>query len=433
MSSTSWISKIKISDDYLCDIFLDTLNPDADMDTGSYQNVYCDVSGTVPAGLYNLTMKTKIGNPYNQYSSFQVKADTAESYHLMVLPEVTGVSSNEGSAKGQILTIEGNGFGKSAQDIRVSIGQNSQNQTGVACDVLSATNTQLSCRVREGLLDTTDQSYSAGFGARYTRYQFRSDNPYGHVRTFRDRLISDADFFTTTSTYVVDREEGYLGSWENYMYNAPEAYHVRGWFKAPRTGAYNFQLAGDDQVILMLSPLAGDTDRTHLTEIAYLCAYKSMRNYFYPWNSCDRLSNSRSADQVLEKDKLYYYELFAWNAGSEGHFSVSVEIPQDTPVLEKNSRYETQGILIQPETKFETWVVNIWGYTGQFNFLFVYNDPKWERATEKKTYTQYTASFAASQIDWATNYMGTTVTIQNLDATGKIVPSTDTTTTIAGR
>lgn len=433
MSSTSWISKIKISEDYLCDIFLESLNPDSDMDTGAYQNVYCDVSSTIPAGLYNLTMKTRIGNPYNHYHSYQITAETAEAYQLMVLPEVRAVSAHTGSSKGQVLTIDGNGFGSSASDVRVSIGQNNANQSGLGCDVLEVSNTRLRCRVREGLLDEADTSYTAGFGARFTRYQFRADNPYGHVRTFRDRLISDAEFFTTTPTFVVDREDGYLASLENYMYNTNEAYHVRGWFRAPRSGAHNFQLAGDDQVLLMLNPTPGDTSRANLAEVAYLCSYKSMRSYFYPWNSCDRLSASRSADQVLEQGKLYYYELFAWNSGSEGHFTVSVELPQSTPVLEKNSRYETQGVLIQPQTQFETWVVNVWGFTGQFNFLFVYNDPKWERATEKRTYQQYTASYTASQIDWATNYMGTTVTIENLDASGRIIPSSDNTTEIKGR
>jgi hypothetical protein len=36
----------------------------------------------------------------------------------------------------------------------------------------------------------------------------------------------------------------------------------------------------------------------------------------------------------------------------------------------------------------------------------------------------------AEQIDWATNYMGTKITISNLDAAGNVIPAEDSTTPV---
>lgn len=75
MGSTSQISKIRITEDFLCDIFLESLNPDEDLNSGAYQNIYCGLSSEIPAGLYNLTFKTTLGSPFNHFHSFQTTAD----------------------------------------------------------------------------------------------------------------------------------------------------------------------------------------------------------------------------------------------------------------------------------------------------------------------------------------------------------------------
>jgi hypothetical protein len=100
MSSTDQISKIRINDDFLCDIFLESLNPDEDLSSGSYENIFCGVSSEIPAGLYNLTFKTDLGNPFNHYHSYQISADGSQKYQVMVKPEVESVNSNEGSVQG---------------------------------------------------------------------------------------------------------------------------------------------------------------------------------------------------------------------------------------------------------------------------------------------------------------------------------------------
>jgi hypothetical protein len=39
LSTTGQITKIRINEDFLCDIFLESLNPDDDMNSGAYQNI----------------------------------------------------------------------------------------------------------------------------------------------------------------------------------------------------------------------------------------------------------------------------------------------------------------------------------------------------------------------------------------------------------
>lgn len=42
--------------------------------------------------------------------------------------------------------------------------------------------------------------------------------------------------------------EGHLGNWEYDITTANTGVYARGFFKAPRTGVYNFWVAGDDKI-----------------------------------------------------------------------------------------------------------------------------------------------------------------------------------------
>jgi hypothetical protein len=75
-------------------------------------------------------------------------------------------------------------------------------------------------------------------------------------------------------------EEGYLGALEGYFFNSHEAIHVQGWFKAPRTGNYNFITSADDTIQFFINPNNGSSDRTQLESISYSCGLKPNRFYY---------------------------------------------------------------------------------------------------------------------------------------------------------
>ena len=313
LSSTAQITKIKIGSDYLCNIFLDSLNPDDALDANSYQNIYCDVSAKIPAGYYNLTLETRLGTPYNNYHSFATKSDGSGTYQLMVVPQITALSSNEGSTSGQRLVVTGSGFGQDLSKVSVSAG-------GLACAPTAVSNSQIACTVAAGA-SSAAAPLTAGSGAQYTQYQLTNDNRWNYVTSLRSKLMTNISYFRDASLQgngVISIQDGVLGTLEAYMTTQFTAYHVRGYFVAPRTGVYNFRLSGDDNAEFWLNPTAGSTDRTQLVMENYLCSQKNLRNYNYPWQNCDYMI--RSANITLQAGSAYYYELYAYNKLYEGHF-----------------------------------------------------------------------------------------------------------------
>lgn len=74
---------------------------------------------------------------------------------------------------------------------------------------------------------------------------------------------------------LISKEEGYLGALEGYFFNEFEGIHVKGFFRAPRNGKYNFLVAGDDSIQMFINPLKGSTLRSGLQQIAYSCGYQT--------------------------------------------------------------------------------------------------------------------------------------------------------------
>ena len=67
-----------------------------------------------------------------------VTADGSEEYDFVIVPEVTGVSTNVAGTLGTHLKIDGTGFGDDHTTISVSAG-------GLDCAVDSLVNGQISC------------------------------------------------------------------------------------------------------------------------------------------------------------------------------------------------------------------------------------------------------------------------------------------------
>lgn len=108
---------IKVSDQYLCDMFIDTVNPDKAMTWYGHNWIDCLVSKENVAGRYNFTFDNIFGYPFNTHPTYAFTPNGRDKYQLLVKPEITKLSSNEGSPMGQNIIIEGNGFGNNAEKV----------------------------------------------------------------------------------------------------------------------------------------------------------------------------------------------------------------------------------------------------------------------------------------------------------------------------
>lgn len=70
------------------------------------------------------------------------------------------------------------------------------------------------------------------------------------------------------------------------MPNHRSAVHMRGYFKAPRTGDYNFWVAGDDTVDVYINRTPSTSDFSTAEKILHKCNHTYNRAYFYP-SECD--------------------------------------------------------------------------------------------------------------------------------------------------
>ena len=145
-----------------------------------------------------MNLRLHLGNPVNQFSSYQV-LPTKERYQVLVLPEINTISHATVGTQGAKLTIDGKGFGNQVSNIEVSVG-------GLACDVKDVVNEKIDCELAAGAV--TADEYS-GSGVHFALYD-NSDN-YGGMTHFRDTLKGDIDFLRNDGRLI---EEGILHSLE---------------------------------------------------------------------------------------------------------------------------------------------------------------------------------------------------------------------------
>lgn len=80
------------------------------------------------------------------------------------------------------------------------------------------------------------------------------------------------------------KSESFVGNYEINLAER-EGAHLRGYFKAPRTGNYKFWLSADDTAVVYLNTTPKTADLGSATEILKKCGYDNARDYFHP-NSC---------------------------------------------------------------------------------------------------------------------------------------------------
>lgn len=172
-------------------------------------------------------------------------------------------------------------------------------------------------------------------------------------------------------------------------------YFVSGFFKAPRAGNYRFYAAADDSIDVYISTTANVVNRASMTRVAYNCEWNLFRNYDNGKSTCDK---GVSDYYALEEGKLYYMEVFSYNGGSAGYYTVSVEVPNpDTVNTAINSVPEVQYFNMTYTPDYEKYSIKVWNFNASFQFQLFYRNPvsrvvQWDRTTPAKTWSQWTAA-----------------------------------------
>jgi hypothetical protein len=116
---------------------------------------------TVPeitAGYYKVSQRTSPFGYAQVYDTANIYKDVNTTYNFALIPEIISVSSNTGSVKGQILTINGKGFSANNNN-KVMLGD-------VACSIISQSSVQIVCELQSRAnTNIPTQSYHAGLKA----------------------------------------------------------------------------------------------------------------------------------------------------------------------------------------------------------------------------------------------------------------------------
>lgn len=173
-----------------------------------------------------------------------------ENYQFAVLPAISAISPNSGSAAGQLLSITGSGFSLDKTKVSVSV-------DGIPCAVVDSTLTNINCQLAKKnnnastALPTNSasqqQGYYSGNGLAYTRYNL------GSIRGIANFQNSYASLTVLESGFRGEIETGdYYGSYYGEVF--------KGYFTAPVSGTYTFRGVGDDEFSVSLSSSYGSAE-----------------------------------------------------------------------------------------------------------------------------------------------------------------------------
>ena len=139
---------------------------------------------------------------------------------MKIIPKITKLSHNKGSAYGNIIEIEGGGFSPDKKLTIVDIG-------GRNCSIIELSATKIKCRVPEFQIEE-GSLFLGSPGLLYTKYN--CTGYCGNHWQIRDLVWNNNSRLTERTL-----ESGNLGQFEIYDTSGYQtAYWIRGYFNAPR-------------------------------------------------------------------------------------------------------------------------------------------------------------------------------------------------------
>jgi hypothetical protein len=153
---------------------------------------------------------------------------------------------------------------------------------------------------------------------------------------------------------------------------------MRGFYKAPYTGTYNFILTADDNAQAYINLTPGSTNLSAQVLINNVCQYMYWRD---PYNNLQPCDTVRSVDLSLTAGSYYYIEAYWYNGGGSGHISLSVETPPppgNAPYstasgeIAPNAVFEIQSYQLTYTPVYETYDIRVHNTNTSFAFQFLY-------------------------------------------------------------
>ena len=255
-------------------------------------------------------------------------------------PTITSISpSTSGDLGGNTVTISGHGFAATCSNNAVFL-------DGVACAILTCSNTQITCVAgprssvtasrsgsSRGVVNRVFSSYSAG-----------------------TNFAQDARYPNSPSQTLIDTR-GLVG----YGVNVADYYTqiVDTLFVAPYTANYTFFVGGDDWHELQFSP----TDSAaNLSVIASSSNWEPQSNYYL-------YAGQKSAPVALQAGSAYYLRARQIEWGGGDYLQVAVRI-HDVPTAYAEQKYssmfERQRLAIRPALVRESQILTFTSLTGTF-------------------------------------------------------------------
>lgn len=161
--------------DYICD-FLENSASDNKIVDFWYNYLKCRVSPRMPAGLYNASMAVlnSFGEAQN-YPTLKKLSQNDTIYNMAIMPEINNLENHNGSFKGQIIKLQGKGFGLDPNKIKVFLDHR------LPCKVISADNENIVCELMEDTLNISQQIKNSSFfiggsGVDYRKFRLNGEN-----------------------------------------------------------------------------------------------------------------------------------------------------------------------------------------------------------------------------------------------------------------
>jgi len=257
--------------------------------------------------------------------------DASECYTAKTVPAIYSIDQKESyTTGGQVITVKGFGFGRGT--IKPTI-------DGVDCTVLSQSSDAFTCRAGtkaaasvlinkvaivndagEPVLNEAGEATFTETPIRFVGQQGLTERRFNkwnwHHTWHYMRRMDDPKQWTDRLAMHFEGHES-IGSYIATLY--------RGWFTPPATTKYRFHITCDDHCDLRLGNTPGQT--TDVTERLNVDHWSEFERVSFSTNGgATRISEFVS----MEAGQKYYIESAHLNGHGGSHFSLGVEIEQDT-------------------------------------------------------------------------------------------------------
>ena len=315
---------------------------DQDLAPNSLSFSKCQI-GTLPVGYYTASFASSCQGRSFKMKSISLIADLIfNAFDLIVVPEITGLSSNSGSSSvAEILTITGTGFSN-------KVSENVVYFEGKSCGVVSSNYNQIKCSLSDFPTVQPRGVWRPGHCGLYQK-------TFGLQKLAALKLTSAFLRYTGLFNRLVSFEIPYNNGGGEFT-GALETF-----FKAPVSGDYQFYLSaqGPAELYISSTPLSKD----NLTKIAELVSGTEFRNFFNPGES-----NQISNPIRLEAGEFYFMQALHMAQGAE-HLTVGVRVPTNQKY--SMSMGEVISIKIQADVQRLETILTLANSADLLQFLYV--------------------------------------------------------------